>query len=152
MSYDMDGRTYRYFKGEALYPFGYGLSYTSFTYSGLKTPSILARNKKLSAEVLVRNTGTRDGEEVVQLYISYPDSKQKAPVKSLKGFKRIMLKAGSRQWVSFTLTPEQLSLADEKTGSLYQPKGKLVLSIGGGQPDVKNKTTSNVISKEITIQ
>lgn len=152
MSYDMTGRTYRYFKGEALYPFGYGLSYTHFVYSGLKTSTTLAKNKKLTAEVMVRNTGARDGEEVVQLYISYPDSKDKAPIKSLKGFKRIFLKAGRSQVVSFTLSPEELSLINEKTGALYQPKGKVVLSIGGGQPGVKNKTTSNVISKDITIQ
>jgi beta-glucosidase len=152
MSYDMDGRTYRYFKGEALYPFGYGLSYTSFTYSGLKTSSILVRNKTLTVEAMVRNTGKRDGEEVVQLYISYPGSMEKAPIQSLKGFKRIFLKAGSSQLVSFTLTPEQLSLVNEKTGALYQPKGKMVLSIGGGQPGIKNKTTSNVISKEIAVK
>lgn len=152
MSYDMTGRTYRYFKGEALYPFGYGLSYTHFVYSGLKTSTTLAKNKKLTAAVMVRNTGARDGEEVVQLYISYPDSKDKAPIKSLKGFKRIFLKAGRSQVVSFTLSPEELSLINEKTGALYQPKGKVVLSIGGGQPGVTNKTTSNVISKDITIQ
>lgn len=152
MSYDMTGRTYRYFKGEALYPFGYGLSYTHFVYSGLKTPTTLAKNKKLTAEVMVRNTGARDGEEVVQLYISYPDTKEKAPIKSLKGFKRIFLKAGGSQVVSFTLSPEELSLINEKTGTLYQPKGNVVVSIGGGQPGVKNKTTSNIISKDITIQ
>jgi beta-glucosidase len=152
MSYDMAGRTYRYFNGEALYPFGYGLSYTQFVYTGLKTPSTLAKNKNLTVEVMVRNSGARDGDEVVQLYVSYPDSKEKAPIKSLKGFKRIFLKAGSSQSVSFTLTPEQLSLINEKTGALYQPGGKAVLSIGGGQPGIKNKTTSNVISKDITIQ
>ena len=101
---------------------------------------------------MVRNTGTRDGEEVVQLYISYPDSKEKAPIKSLKGFKRIFLKAGSSQLVSFTLTPEELSLINETTGVLYQPTGKVVLSIGGGQPGIKSKITSGVLSKNITIQ
>lgn len=101
---------------------------------------------------MVRNTGRRDGEEVVQLYISYPDSKDKAPMKSLKGFKRILLKAGGSQLVSFTLTPEELSLTNEKTGDLYQPAGKVVISIGGGQPGVKNKTTSGVLSKSMAIQ
>lgn len=152
MSYDMAGRTYRYFKGEALYPFGYGLSYTRFAYSGLRMPSVLAKNKRVTAEVMVRNTGPRDGEEVVQLYISYPDTKEKAPLKALKAFKRIFLKTGSSQVVSFTLTPEQLSLINETTGALYQPQGKVVLSVGGGPPGIKNKTTSNVISKALTIK
>jgi beta-glucosidase len=151
-SYDMSGRTYRYFKGEPLYPFGYGLSYTRFAYSGLKAPLKFTGNKRLTVTAMVRNTGTKDGEEVVELYISYPDVKQKAPIRSLKGFKRIFLKAGAGQLVTFTLSAEQLSLTNEKTGALYQPEGKLVISIGGAQPGTKNKTTSNVISKDIIIQ
>jgi beta-glucosidase len=151
-SYDMAGRTYRYFKGEALYPFGYGLSYSRFAYSELKAPFRFARNKSLTVTAMVRNIGPLDGEEVVELYISYPDVKEKAPIRSLKGFRRIFLKAGSGQLVTFTLSPEQLSLTNEKTGALYQPAGKMVLSIGGGQPGIKNKTTSNVISKDIFMQ
>ncbi len=150
--YSMDGRTYRYFKGEALYPFGYGLSYTTFSYSGLKTPAVIQKNKKITISVWVKNTGTKNGEEVVQLYISYPGGKNKAPVKALKGFKRIYLKAGSRQLISFSLTPEQLSLVSETDGKLYQPAGTLVISTGGGQPGVKNKPTSNVVSKSIIVQ
>ncbi len=149
-SYDMTGRTYRYFKGEALYPFGYGLSYTTFTYSGLTIPATIQRNKTVKVNVLVKNTGKKDGEEVVQLYVSHAVSGVPAPVKALKGFKRISLKAGQSQMVTFTLTPEQLSLVN-KDGKLYQPKGKLAISLGGGQPGVKNKTTSNVVSKQITI-
>jgi beta-glucosidase len=152
MSYDMSGRTYRYFKGEALYPFGYGLSFTQFAYSGLKTPSVIAKNKNLTIDVTVRNTGTRSGEEVVQLYISHPDAKEKAPIKSLKGFKRIFLEAGTSQSVSFAISPEQLSLVNEKTGTLYQPEGRVVISVGGVQPGIKNKATSNVISKDLLIQ
>ncbi|MDO6430285.1 glycoside hydrolase family 3 C-terminal domain-containing protein [Flavitalea sp. BT771] len=151
-SYDMTGRTYRYFKGEALYPFGYGLSYSRFAYSGLKTPSGITRNKSLTVTATVRNMGAMDGEEVVELYVSYPEVRERAPIRSLKGFKRIFLKAGGAQVVTFTLSPEQLSLTDEKTGAFHQPKGKMVLSVGGGQPGVKNKTTSNVISKDIYVR
>jgi len=151
-SYDMAGRTYRYFKGEPQYPFGYGLSYSRFAYSGLKTPPQLTRNKNLTVTAMVRNTGAMDGEEVVELYISYPDVKGRAPIRSLKGFKRIFLKAGSGQLVTFTLSAEQLSLTDEKTGALYQPTGKMVLSVGGGQPGIKNKTTSNVLTHNLFIQ
>jgi beta-glucosidase len=149
--YSMNNRTYRYFTGKALYPFGYGLSYTSFNYSGPAAPAYLAKGKNITISATVKNTGKKYGEEVVQLYISYPGVKEKAPLKMLKGFKRISLKAGESKKISFTLTPEQLSLVSEN-GKFYQPKGKMNISIGGGQPGVKNKTTSNVVTKQVTIQ
>lgn len=148
--YSMENRTYRYFKGEALYPFGYGLSYTTFQYSGLKIPATAASGKNIPVSVTVKNTGNRNGEEVVQLYLSHPGIKSRAPLKALKGFTRIALKAGESKIVSFTLTPETLSLVSED-GKIYQPKGKLSISVGGGQPGIKNKTTSNVITKSIII-
>lgn len=148
--YSMNNRTYRYFTGEALYPFGYGLSYTNFAYTGLTTPSTVAKGKKATVSVTVKNTGKKDGEEVVQLYTAYNNLKGLNPLKALKGFKRIALKAGESKKVSFTLTPEQLSLIDE-AGNAYQPKEKVTISIGGGQPGVKNKTTSNVVSKTVSI-
>jgi beta-glucosidase len=149
--YSMNNRTYRYFTGEALYPFGYGLSYTNFSYSGLTAPASVAKGKNITVTVIVKNTGKKDGEEVVQLYVTHPDIKDKAPLKALKGFKRIFLKAGETKTISFTLTPEQLSLVNED-GESYQPKGKMSISVGGGQPGVKNKTTSNSITKQLTIQ
>ncbi len=149
-NYSMDGRTYRYFKGEALYPFGYGLSYTNFTYSDVKLPTQLKKGIKATITATLKNTGKMDGEEVVQLYVSHQNINSKAPSKALKGFQRIFLKAGESKVVTFTLTPEQLSLVSED-GKQYQPSGKTVISIGGGQPDVKNKTTSNVVSKTITV-
>jgi beta-glucosidase len=88
---------------------------------------------------------------VVQLYTAYNELNGLNPLKALKGFKRIALKAGESKTVTFTLTPEQLSLINE-AGNAYQPKGKLKVSIGGGQPGVKNKTTSNVVSKVVAIQ
>lgn len=148
--YGMAGRTYRYFKGEALYPFGYGLSYTTFNYSNLLVPAQLKKGINCKVTVTVKNTGTKDGEEVVQLYVSHKDVKGEAPVKALKGFKRIALKAGESKTISFKLTAEQLSIIDQ-SGKAYQPSGKIVLSAGGGQPGVSNKTTSNVLSKTITI-
>lgn len=149
--YSMNNRTYRYFKGEALYPFGYGLSYTTFTYSNIKTVATAAKEKNITVSVKVKNSGTKDGEEVVQLYTAYNELNGLNPLKALKGFKRIALKAGESKTVTFTLTPEQLSLINE-AGNAYQPKGKLTVSIGGGQPGVKNKTTSNVVSKVVAIQ
>jgi beta-glucosidase len=149
--YSMNNRTYRYFKGEALYPFGYGLSYTTFTYSNIKTVATAAKGKNIIVSVTVKNSGKKDGEEVVQLYTAYNELNGLNPLKALKGFKRIALKAGESKTVTFTLTPEQLSLINE-AGNAYQPKGKLKVSIGGGQPGVKNKTTSNVVSKVVAIQ
>lgn len=148
--YTMKGRTYRYFNGEALYPFGYGLSYTTFTYSNIKVTSTAEKGKNVSVSVTVKNNGKKDGEEVVQLYTAYNNLKGLNPLKALKGFKRIALKAGESKKVSFILTPEQLSLIDE-SGNAYQPKEKLTISIGGGQPGVKNKTTSGVVSKNVSI-
>ncbi|HEV7780002.1 MAG TPA: glycoside hydrolase family 3 C-terminal domain-containing protein, partial [Chitinophagaceae bacterium] len=150
--YDMTNRTYRYFQGEVLYPFGYGLSYTTFMYSGLKVPASLARNKKMTVSITVKNTGKKDGEEVVQLYVAHAYIKGRTPLRALKGFRRILLKAGESKLVTFTLAPEQLSLVSEENGQFYQPDDKITISIGGGQPGVKNKTTSNVISKSLIVR
>ncbi|HEX6847812.1 MAG TPA: glycoside hydrolase family 3 C-terminal domain-containing protein, partial [Chitinophagaceae bacterium] len=147
--YSMNNRTYRYFKGEALYPFGYGLSYTNFKYDMLKVPAAAAADKNVTVSARVTNTGKMPGEEVVQLYISHQGT-NKAPIKALKGFQRISLKTGESKTVSFTLTPEQLSLVGEN-GETLLPVGKISISIGGGQPDVKNNTTSNVIKGSLTI-
>ena len=149
--YSMNNRTYRYFKGEALYPFGYGLSYTGFKYDMLKVPTTALAGKNVTVTARVTNTGKLSGEEVVQLYISHQGMQRKAPLKALKGFQRISLKAGESKTVLFTLTPEQLSLVSED-GKMLDAKGKVVLSIGGGQPGVRNKTTSNVISGTVTIK
>ena len=149
--YSMKNRTYRYFKGDALYPFGYGLSYTTFNYSNVKAAASVAKGKNVTVSVVVKNTGKKDGEEVVQVYTAYNALKGLNPLKALKGFKRIALKSGESKTISFTLTPEHLSLIDE-AGNAYQPKGKLTISIGGGQPGVKNKTISNVLKAQLIIQ
>jgi beta-glucosidase len=149
--YSMKGRTYRYFTGEALYPFGYGLSYTSFTYTNFKLPAAVVRGKNTVVSVQVTNTGKMDGEEVVQLYVANQNKTIHAPLKALKGFQRIALKAGESKTITFNLTVNDLSLVNEE-GKLFQPKGKIMVSVGGGQPNVKNKTTSTVVSKIISIQ
>jgi len=148
--YSMNNRTYRYFKGEALYPFGYGLSYTTFKYDQLKIPATIAKGKNITVSVRVTNTGKMDGEEVIQLYVQHQNLSAKIPIRALKGFQRITLKKGETKTANFELTPEQLSLVNE-TGSTYQPTGKILISIGGGQPGIKNKTTSNVVNSIITI-
>lgn len=130
--YGMDGRTYRYFKGEALYPFGYGLSYTSFAYGGAKTSRTAVKaDEAIDVSVEVRNTGTRDGDEVVQLYVSRPAGD--APVRALKAFQRITLKAGETQRVVFKLDPAALGVVGAD-GQRTVEAGPATIWIGGGQP------------------
>ena len=148
--YSMKGRTYRYFTGEPLYPFGYGLSYTAFRYDKLKIPSVLQKGRSISVSTTVTNIGKLAGDEVVQLYVSHQVHDIKAPVRALKGFQRISLKAGESKTIRFILTPDQLSLVNE-SGNLYQPTDKLMISIGGGQPGVKQKTTSNSAMAMVSI-
>ena len=150
--YGMQGRTYRYFKGSALYPFGFGLSYTNFNYSGLKISPPTTTGKKVSVTVKLTNTGNLAGEEVVQLYLSHPDVKSIAPIRALKGFQRVYLKAGESKQINFILNTEDLSLVGETNGQLYLPKGKINISVGGGQPGITNHTTSNVLSQLISSQ
>lgn len=148
--YSMKGRTYRYFSGEALYPFGYGLSYSQFRYTLTKAPASISKGKPVTVSFTLTNTSKRNGEEVAQLYITHLADVTK-PIRALKGFQRVYLKAGETKTLSFTLSPEQLSLINE-AGEQYQPTGKISISIGGGQPGVPNKISSNIVSKTITIQ
>jgi beta-glucosidase len=148
--YSMENRTYRYFKGDPLYGFGYGLSYTSFHYDQLKIPATAQAGKKITVSARVTNTGKRDGEEVIQLYVSAQNKSIKAPLKALKGFKRISLKAGESKVVQFTLTPQDLSVVDDK-GAYKSIKGKVQISVGGGQPDEKQRRTSDMVKSIISI-
>jgi len=132
--YGMTNRTYRYFSGKPLYPFGYGLSYTKFDYSGLTLPTKpVAAGQDLSAEVTVTNKGPLAGDEVVQLYLKFPAVKG-APLTALRGFQRIHLEPGASQTVHFDLKPRDLSMVTEE-GNPIVAAGDYNVSIGGGQPD-----------------
>lgn len=132
--YAMQNRTYRYFRGQVRYPFGYGLSYTTFQYTPVTTDSIVQTSHSIQFTTRVTNTGERDGEEVVQLYISHTgDSASPRPLRALKGFRRILLKKGESREVTFTLSPEELALVDTD-GNLVERAGKADIFIGGGQP------------------
>ena len=135
-SYDMTGRTYRYFRGKALYPFGYGLSYTDFAYSSLQIPQKYNQtDKEIKVEVTVKNKGEFAGGEVVQLYISHPDQKVLVPLTSLKGFQRVHLKAGESKKLVFRLSDKDLACVDE-TGNLTMLPGDISIFIGGSSPVV----------------
>ncbi|GAB3421018.1 glycoside hydrolase family 3 C-terminal domain-containing protein [Niabella aquatica] len=149
--YNMQNRTYRYFKGAALYPFGYGLSYTTFKYDKLVLPSSGRKKTNIPVTVRVTNTGRMAGEEVVQLYVSYKNGNLNAPVRALKGFKRILLQPGESRLVHFVLTENDLSVTGDDGKSLHTA-GKWLVSVGGGQPGVELKTSSNTIQKEIFIR
>ncbi len=133
--YSMSYRTYRYFKGDVRYPFGYGLSYTTFAYSDLAVNKDVKTGTTVQAVLTVTNTGNRDGDEVVQLYVVHPrnHNQQPVPICALKGFKRISLKAGESKQVAFELTPEELALADAQ-GNVTERAGTVEVFIGGGQP------------------
>jgi beta-glucosidase len=119
--YSMTNRTYRYFKGEPLYPFGFGLSFTSFKYSDIKlSKSSVKKNESLQAEVTVTNTGKYNGDEVVQLYITHKGV-DFAPLSALKNFKRITLQPGASQKIGFTITPELLTLINANGNTVFTP-------------------------------
>jgi beta-glucosidase len=145
--YSMAQRTYRYFDGKPLYPFGHGLSYSTFTYSNIKLSSEkLKAGETLQVEAQVANTGSRDGDEVVQLYITFPKLPG-APRLALRGFTRINLGAGERQMVRFTLKDRDLSHVNV-SGTRIIGAGKYNLAIGGGQPG----TTTAITNAEFSIQ
>ena len=131
--YSMKGRTYRYFEGTPLYPFGYGLSYTTFTYSGLTVPTdAMAAGSPVVAQVTVTNSGRRAGDEVVQLYLSFPDVPG-APLRALRAFQRVYLEAGASRKVRFELSPRDMSMVT-KAGEPIIAEGQYAISVGGGQP------------------
>ncbi len=137
-SYDMEGRTYRYFKGEALYPFGFGLSYTTFSYSNLQLPENASTSDKIRVSVDVENTGKRDGDEVVQLYVKIEDAAVPVPLHALQAFKRINLKTGEKKTVTFELEPKQFAVIDDENKRVVQP-GNFTIFVGGQQPGKLDK-------------
>jgi beta-glucosidase len=145
--YSMKGRTYRYFKGEPLYPFGYGLSYTKFKYSGLKlSASSLEAGKPLTADVTITNTGSLAGDEVAELYLVPPQA-DGSPLRSLAGFKRVHLMPKASTIVHFTLDPRDLSAVD-KAGKRTVQAGSYHIYVGGSQPGTKD---ANGISQDLVI-
>lgn len=132
--YGMEGKTYRYFRQPVLYPFGYGLSYTSFSYSQLQVRPTRARpHEQVMIDVTVKNTGNRDGDEVVQLYLQDMEASQPVPITSLMGFQRVHIPAGEEVRVRFTVGTNGLFIVDENDQSRLEA-GKFCLWVGGCSP------------------
>ncbi|WP_222707195.1 glycoside hydrolase family 3 protein [Pontibacter qinzhouensis] len=148
--YTMEGRTYKYFKGQPLYGFGHGLSYTTFTYDQLKIPTSGKVNSPVTVSVRVTNSGKMDGEEVVQLYTSRQAAGFKTPIRALKGFQRIALKKGESKVVTFTLRPQDLTVIDESGNARHVP-GTILFSVGGSQPDASTKKIKKTVEGVIAL-
>jgi beta-glucosidase len=135
--YNMKGRTYRYFAGEPLYPFGYGLSYTNFEYSNLHfDKDSLNAIDDLIGRVDVKNTGKMASDEVVEVYVTHPGV-EGAPVRALAGFKRVHVATGANEHVQITVPNRQLSIVDADGARKIVP-GELQVWVGGGQPVARN--------------
>ncbi|MDR1539893.1 MAG: glycoside hydrolase family 3 C-terminal domain-containing protein [Clostridiales bacterium] len=153
--YAMKGRTYRYLESEPLYPFGYGLSYTSFEYSNLKADAEPDGEGAASVSVFVKNTGSRKGAEIVQVYIERLDAPEEfkpLPIWSLKGFASVELDAGESKEVSFKLNAESFSLFGKDGRQVVLP-GKAYIYAGGSQPDKISEGLrgQSVLKAEITL-
>jgi beta-glucosidase len=148
--YSMSNRTYRYFKGEALYPFGFGLSFTNFKYSDLKLSKTSAsKDDTISVEVTVTNSGKVKGDEVVELYLSH-EGVSYAPLNALKAFKRITLNAGSSAKVNFTLGADELKLIDENGNAVFTP-GNVKIIAGGSSPGKRSEELGAAKAVEATL-
>ena len=137
--YNMTGRTYRYFQGEPLFPFGHGLSYTTFTYGDIQLPASAKDDETIKICVPVTNSGKMDGDEIVQVYIK-KQSDTEGPIKALRAFKRVHIPAGQTIQVELELTPKQLEWWDAETNTMRTQAGKFDIMIGGNSEDLQTKT------------
>lgn len=146
MDYNIrNGRTYMYFKGEPLYPFGFGLSYSAFTYANLRTSAAaLPATGKIDVTVDVKNTGPRDGDEVVQLYVKHLDSSVDRPTQELKGFTRVAIKAGETKPVTISLPAERLAYWNVKTKQFAVEPDQVELRLGASSSDIHAQQTIRV--------
>ncbi|MFY7888668.1 MAG: glycoside hydrolase family 3 C-terminal domain-containing protein [Spirosomataceae bacterium] len=143
-SYAMEGRTYRYFDGQVQYPFGYGLSYTTFDNSWNQTPAaVLTAKDKLNFSVKIKNTGNYDADEVVQVYIQYP-SIERMPLKELKAFKRVSLKKGKEGIVNFSIPASELMKWDLATHQWKLYQGNYTVCIGKNSSEM-------ILQKKVTV-
>jgi beta-glucosidase len=146
MDYDIrHGRTYLYLSQKPLYAFGFGLSYTTFAYSNLRFSSTKMDSKgEVSVSVDVKNAGNRAGDEVVQLYVTYPNSSVERPLEELKGFARISLKAGETKTVPLRLPAKSIAYWKEEAGAFVVEPGPIEVRIGSSSDNIKLRGTINI--------
>lgn len=150
--YAMANRTYRYMETEPLFPFGFGLSYTKFTYSNIKlSKSQVNKGESITAEVTVTNTGNYKADEVVQLYITDVQASVPVPKYALKGFKRVTLWPGASQTVTFEITPAMLELVNSNGERVLEP-GQFKVHLGGALPSARSKALGAAPFLEATLQ
>ncbi len=147
--YAMKGRTYRYFEGEPLYPFGFGLSYSKFEYQNLKVGAAKP-DGGVMVEAEVTNTGEREGDEVAELYISRKSSQYTVPRIALKSFQRVHLKPKESRQLSFQLSRDQLASIDENGRHVFEP-GEFSVSVGGRQLDASAEQAHTVVAGKFTV-
>ncbi len=135
--YDITKRTYKYYEGDVLYPFGYGLSYSSFRYSNL---NVADKGETLEVSFTLKNVGKMDGDEVAQVYVRLPEYEGKAPIKELRGFKRVHLKKGESRDVTIPLRREDLRYWSESQEKFIVPEGLPEIKVGASSSDIRLKT------------
>ena len=151
-SYDMENRTYKYFKGEPLFPFGHGLSYSTFEYSNLKISEKIEKNEDITISVDVKNTSKYSGEEVVQTYVSHDNSTIKNnPIRNLVDFKKVFINSNETKTITFKIPSKKYARISEE-GKRVIESGILNISIGGKQPDKLVTPKDNVLITKVQIQ
>ena len=148
--YKMKGKTYRYFKGDPLYEFGYGLSYTKFKYSNIEVPSTLESGNDLTVKVNVENIGDLKGDEVVQVYVQNTNADEFNPHKTLASFERVSFTPGEKKTLTFTIDKEQLSSVNANGEKVMLP-GAYNISVGGAQPSEKRIKEGSVVTHKLTV-
>lgn len=148
--YDMKGKTYRYFEGEPLYEFGYGLSYATFVYDKMQIPENMVAGEDLNVKIEVENTSDIRGEEVIQVYIQNPSADQYNPHKTLAAFGRERFAPGEKKTLTFKINKEQFSSVDPRGEKVIVP-GTYEISIGGAQPSKGRVKNKSVVLKKINV-
>jgi beta-glucosidase len=148
-NYNMENRTYRYFKNEPLFAFGYGLSYTKFQYSNLiLSKAKIGQTDSIIVNLTVKNTGNYDGDEVVQLYVRNTTSTQPQPIKSLKGFKRVFIKKGESKMISIPLKASDVKYFNETKDDFIVEPGGYEIQVGASSKDIRLKSKLEIVGKE----
>jgi beta-glucosidase len=140
-----NGRTYQYFTGKPLYEFGYGLSYTTFKYGKM---NIVQKEEEIEVSLSLSNTGKREGDEVVQLYVQYPEQSVYMPIKQLKGFQRVHIQKGETKKVTISIPKKELRFWDEKTNSFITPSGEYVIQVGASSQNIVQQKRITLTGKK----